>query len=489
MRQRIIPFIPIAFGLFLAVGGLTVLNNGAGAADDCLEKPDYQQGGHWRYRTDRSTNRKCWYLRSDDGETARGTQGTQDTADEDTEEGTTPVVQQTTPRPVQRSARPLALPNSPSTRSRPPEQQTAPTPPAPAAPLSTATNSRVPSNPPTSSWPWPNDSTPAQTQPSTNYDAPKPVTPVKVQIVQQASQATREQAPPAPALQAPASQALAEQAAVQQTSDVEDSEKRPLGGSALDMLQTAFQRMTAPATPGGEPDHTLALLATAFAFITIGCGIVVATIWSMPSKKPDQSSGTWDKVYREPTAEVVKQTYQEAYQEPYRESYQEQEPRAASYAGAGIDTYHRRPRDVPNFAELARSVRAVYEERESAGQDPRYQEPAYQQPVHQQPRHQEAHYQEPAFQEPQTYQQRLPAPLAPDAPPAAVQAFEPQASRRRPVSERAVQNTLRQLLHELEVKMHRREAPAESVEPADVAHDLAPSQGPGRSSRGRFRRA
>jgi hypothetical protein len=34
------------------------------AADDCIEEPNRQPvpGGHWYYRTDRTNNRKCWYL-------------------------------------------------------------------------------------------------------------------------------------------------------------------------------------------------------------------------------------------------------------------------------------------------------------------------------------------------------------------------------------------------------------------------------------------
>ena len=36
-------------------------------ADDCLIAPKTSapEGGHWYYRTDRPTQRKCWYLRAD----------------------------------------------------------------------------------------------------------------------------------------------------------------------------------------------------------------------------------------------------------------------------------------------------------------------------------------------------------------------------------------------------------------------------------------
>jgi hypothetical protein len=36
----------------------------AGAADDCLSEPNHETsaGGHWHYRSDRQSHRKCWYL-------------------------------------------------------------------------------------------------------------------------------------------------------------------------------------------------------------------------------------------------------------------------------------------------------------------------------------------------------------------------------------------------------------------------------------------
>jgi hypothetical protein len=36
----------------------------AGAADDCLSEPNRETsaGGHWHYRSDRQSHRKCWYL-------------------------------------------------------------------------------------------------------------------------------------------------------------------------------------------------------------------------------------------------------------------------------------------------------------------------------------------------------------------------------------------------------------------------------------------
>ena len=49
----------------LAVATIFIVTvQGARAADECLEKPNAPspQGSHWYYRTDRTTNRQCWYL-------------------------------------------------------------------------------------------------------------------------------------------------------------------------------------------------------------------------------------------------------------------------------------------------------------------------------------------------------------------------------------------------------------------------------------------
>jgi len=48
----------------LVAGALIASAHAAPAATDCLARPDRQAGagGHWYYRIDRSTQRKCWYL-------------------------------------------------------------------------------------------------------------------------------------------------------------------------------------------------------------------------------------------------------------------------------------------------------------------------------------------------------------------------------------------------------------------------------------------
>src|SRR5215475_7242360 len=205
VRQRIIPFIPLTFGLLLTTSGLTVFTGGAPAAEECITQPDYkQQGGHWHYRTDRNTNTKCWFLRPDDGEV----QGVTDTADADAEDGAA-VARQAAPRPVQRKPQQVTQQPAQQTArsSRSPDTNT----PASAAPTQGST-AGAPSNASanTAPWPWPSDRTvtqPAapvpqpQTQPSTN-DLPKPVTPIRGQGGEQPPQNTK-QPPPAPTAQEP----------------------------------------------------------------------------------------------------------------------------------------------------------------------------------------------------------------------------------------------------------------------------------------------
>jgi hypothetical protein len=66
--------------LFSVAAIFFVTVQGARAADECLEKPNAPspEGSHWYYRTDRTTNRQCWYLGSERGKA--GTLTRQDTA-------------------------------------------------------------------------------------------------------------------------------------------------------------------------------------------------------------------------------------------------------------------------------------------------------------------------------------------------------------------------------------------------------------------------
>ena len=53
--------------LFIAVSGVALFvasTSAARAADECIVKPSSEppSGQHWYYRTDRESNRQCWYL-------------------------------------------------------------------------------------------------------------------------------------------------------------------------------------------------------------------------------------------------------------------------------------------------------------------------------------------------------------------------------------------------------------------------------------------
>jgi hypothetical protein len=56
----------IVVALFASGASIGVPTNNA-RADDCLAAPKSSapESGHWYYRTDRATQRKCWYLQTD----------------------------------------------------------------------------------------------------------------------------------------------------------------------------------------------------------------------------------------------------------------------------------------------------------------------------------------------------------------------------------------------------------------------------------------
>ena len=65
VRKQIGSIIPAVFAALLAALVLTILPGGsARAIDDCIDAPNSQppQGSHWYFRTDRTNQRKCWYL-------------------------------------------------------------------------------------------------------------------------------------------------------------------------------------------------------------------------------------------------------------------------------------------------------------------------------------------------------------------------------------------------------------------------------------------
>lgn len=63
MPNRIVSYLPaVAVGLFIIA--IAFSTNRTLAADDCLAQPNRQpaSGGHWYYRSDPVSDRKCWHL-------------------------------------------------------------------------------------------------------------------------------------------------------------------------------------------------------------------------------------------------------------------------------------------------------------------------------------------------------------------------------------------------------------------------------------------
>ena len=65
MVKRKIFWVLVVVAILGAVVAVTARSSRAEAAvDDCLSKPNAPppQGSHWYYRSDRASNRRCWYL-------------------------------------------------------------------------------------------------------------------------------------------------------------------------------------------------------------------------------------------------------------------------------------------------------------------------------------------------------------------------------------------------------------------------------------------
>lgn len=91
--SRSIPITSVC-AFFVAAMAVSVPNNAARAAD-CLAAPGSStpQGRHWRYRMDRATHDKCWYL-ADSNRTAQ--QATAQNASPTTSSITSPAMSPTT---------------------------------------------------------------------------------------------------------------------------------------------------------------------------------------------------------------------------------------------------------------------------------------------------------------------------------------------------------------------------------------------------------
>jgi hypothetical protein len=64
MRKRTIIFVPAVLAIFAATGTMTApAKSAAAAAEECASKPGAAEAGAiWKYRTDRATGRRCWFL-------------------------------------------------------------------------------------------------------------------------------------------------------------------------------------------------------------------------------------------------------------------------------------------------------------------------------------------------------------------------------------------------------------------------------------------
>jgi hypothetical protein len=70
-----LPIGSIAFVAAFLVAILSAVGSaGAASAADCLTAPGSSAppNSHWYYRTDRTTQRKCWFLRALDGSSSQG---------------------------------------------------------------------------------------------------------------------------------------------------------------------------------------------------------------------------------------------------------------------------------------------------------------------------------------------------------------------------------------------------------------------------------
>lgn len=478
MRTPIITFVPLALGVVIVIGGLVTAWDSTRAAEDCLEQPNAQapQGGHWYYHTDRATNRKCWVLRTDDGQVLQGAQDTTDGTNEDTTErqraAHTPS--QAASRPGSESTQPVPL-RAPQSQAAQDSQRAQ----APSAPASSA----IEYNDPVFTPAWlrgdlmPTESAPSAAssplvQPLRTMSIPTPQTP----------------APAAPANPGPANddatgqitpvdtpqtapQVVDEQKQEQIAPSSDDTKQEPTGGSAVTLLQKAFQRLTTPATLGTEHNHTLALMISALALLTIGAGVVAAARWSLYREKkrrralqlqadaqnsaePDLSAGRDlpDLGWREP--QWTEHAVTEAKRVPDLPQREFLEPAAIQPdSGPGAVQYGLADRGGSQH-DAAREMRDALTAHHHQASPPRGL----------------------TYREQPTEASHQPAPPAPEA----------------AVSTQAVEQTLRRLLRELDAKRSDRPAPqTASAIPPDLpkAPATPDAYGAKRRHRGRMRLA
>src|SRR5262249_44046743 len=94
MSKRTAQFILALVATLLAGASFTaVAENSTESADNCLSAPKgtAPAGSHWYYRLERSTKRKCWYVRDESNKAAKAAPAQQESA---------PAAAPTPPQPV-----------------------------------------------------------------------------------------------------------------------------------------------------------------------------------------------------------------------------------------------------------------------------------------------------------------------------------------------------------------------------------------------------
>jgi hypothetical protein len=155
------------------------------------------------------------------------------------------------------------------------------------------------------------------------------------------------------------------------------------GGSAIEMLKTAFQRMTASAEPGKTPDHTLALVVSALAFVVIGIGVSFAAGWSRHRERSRQTAAHWNANQLTERGPVTGRDHDlrardlDAMESDRHDTWRRQD--APSVAPAPV------PFAPAPFAKAARMHQAPPEQPPARRQPPIGLTPSYSQPVYASP--------------------------------------------------------------------------------------------------------
>ena len=155
------------------------------------------------------------------------------------------------------------------------------------------------------------------------------------------------------------------------------------GGSAIEMLKTAVQRMTSSAEPGKTRDHTLALVVSALAFVVIGIGVSFAASWSRHRENKRQAVAHWNANQLGERGAVTDRDHDlrardlDAMESDQHDTWRRQD--APSVAPASV------PFAPVPFAKTTRMQQAPLEQPPARRQPPIGLTPAYSQPVYASP--------------------------------------------------------------------------------------------------------